>query len=143
MCDICTYWVRHSAPEIHKMLASLFAMLKAHYPELNEFPDTDPDNPLNFEKWNPEDIEEPDKIKALKAAVEAFLDTKPGTPGVQEYDAWRHELETNVLPAVEDFSYHWGFQYRLNRMHQEDLEAPGNARTIVTMDYMASFFSPP
>ena len=83
MCDICTYWVRHSAPEIHKMLASLFAMLKAHYPELNEFPDTDPDNPLNFENWSTENIEEPDKIKALKAAVEAFLDTKPGTPGAK------------------------------------------------------------
>ena len=117
-------------------------MLEACYPELGELPDTDPNNPLNFKKWNPADIEEPDKIKALKAAVEAFLDTKPGTPGVQEYDAWRHELETNVLPAVEDFSYHWGFQYRLNKMHQEDLEAPGNARTIVTMDYMNALTLP-
>ena len=58
-------------------------MLKARCPELNELPDTDPDNPLNFEKWHPADIEEPDKIKALKAAVEAFLDTKPGTPGAE------------------------------------------------------------
>ena len=43
-------------------------MLKARCPELNELPDTDPDNPLNFEKWHPADIEEPDKIKALKAS---------------------------------------------------------------------------
>ena len=58
-------------------------MLEANYPELGELPDTDPNNPLNFKKWNAEDIEEPDKIKALKAAVEAFLDTKPGTPGAE------------------------------------------------------------
>ena len=83
VCEICTYWIRHSAPEIHKTLASLFRMLEACYPELGELPDTDPNNPLNFKKWNPEDIEEPDKIKALKAAVEAFLDTKPGTPGAE------------------------------------------------------------
>ena len=40
--------------------------------------------------------------------------------GAQYYDTWRYELEKNVLPTVEDFAYHWGFQYRLNKMHQED-----------------------
>ena len=44
-------------------------MLKARCPELNELPDTDPDNPLNFENWSTENIEEPDKIKALKAIL--------------------------------------------------------------------------
>ena len=58
-------------------------MLEANYPELSELPDTDPNNPLNFKKWSPADIEEPDKITALKAAVEAFLDTKSGTPGAE------------------------------------------------------------
>ena len=28
------------------------------------------------------------------------------------------------------------------KMQKEDLDAPGNAQTIVTMDYMASFFPP-
>ena len=40
--------------------------------------------------------------------------------GAQYYDTWRYELEKNVLPTVEDFAYHWGFQYRINKMHQED-----------------------
>ena len=40
--------------------------------------------------------------------------------GAQYYDTWKFELEENVLPTVEDFAYHWGFQYRINKMHQED-----------------------